>query len=371
MRRIRVKLKDRSYSVLVGIGLITEVAHLVKRVSSERRVFVIFDAQVYALYGQRLTADLRGQGLRPIELVVEGHERSKSLGALDRVHSFLLENGISRDDFILACGGGVISDLAGFAAATVLRGVRWGIVSSTLLGMVDASVGGKTGINHRRGKNLIGAFWQPSFVVCDTDLLQTLPERHLLSGLGEVLKTAGLAGERAMGTVRRYLERGDLFDREELSRLIAISARYKADIVSRDEREGRLRMMLNLGHTFGHGIENALGHGRLLHGEAVTLGLLAAVELSCLLKPARRERLRTIVKLAEVLAAHMPRRKINLDAVMNAMRFDKKRHGSTNRFVILNSPGKPLIVEGVSNRLVRASLEKMDEQYRQIGRRNA
>lgn len=367
MRRIRVKLKDRSYSVSVGTGLTTEVAQLVKRASSEGRVFVIYDARIYALYGKRMTTGFQRRGLRPINLSVEGHERSKSLSTLDRVQSFLIENGVSRDDFILAYGGGVVTDLAGFAASTVLRGVRWGIVSSTLLGMVDASVGGKTAINHQLGKNLIGTFWQPTFVVCDIDLLQTLPERHLLSGLGEVLKTAGLAGERAIGAVRRYLERGDLFERKELSRLVAICARYKADIVSRDEREGRLRMVLNLGHTFGHGIENALGHGRLLHGEAVTLGLLAAVELSCLLKPARRERLRTITRLVEVLVAQMPRRRIDLDTVMDAMRFDKKRHGTTNRFVILDGPGKPLIVEGVSKRLVRASLEKMDEQYRQIG----
>jgi len=233
-------------------------------------------------------------GVKPIEMVIPSGEKSKSVSTLNKLYDFLLNEKISRQDFIIVCGGGVTSDLVGYASATTLRGIKWGIVATTLLSMVDASIGGKTGINHQAGKNVIGAFWQPSFVYSDTYFLKTLPFRELVAGYGEILKYGGLIGKRMLTKIEKYRARNDFYQDKTL---IGMSAEYKANIVSKDEREENLRMRLNLGHTFAHAIETSTGYGKLLHGEAVILGLLAAVELSNLVNPESIQPLKYYKKL--------------------------------------------------------------------------
>jgi 3-dehydroquinate synthase len=331
------------------------------------QVFAVFDAQVYALYGTHVMATLAQADISAVDIVIPAGERSKSAGALGDLYTFLLGKGIARADFVLACGGGVVSDLSGYAAATILRGVRWGILSTTLLGMVDAAIGGKTGINHKLGKNLIGAFWQPAFVVSDTEFLSTLPSRHLVAGLGEVLKYAGLAGGEFPDLVEKYLDRGDLLHHSQLRKLIRLSARYKADIVARDVREGELRMILNLGHTFAHAIEKTLGFGRLLHGEAVILGLDAAIELSGNLRAARRTRLKKYRELIWRLFPEVPQRRLDVPGIMDAMALDKKRSGSRSRFILLDSPGRPIITDTVPAEAVADAVTAMLEHYRAKG----
>lgn len=364
MKRISVKLKDRAYTISCGTGqwekeLLIQIERQVKK---HGRIFVIYDARVFALYGSEISKVIKQTGIESEELVLPSGEKTKSASQLNRVYSFLLENKISRDDFLLACGGGVISDFIGYVAATVLRGIKWGVISTTLLGMVDAAIGGKTGINHKYGKNLIGAFWQPSFVICDSIFINTLSSRLVIAGLGEVVKYAGLMGNNMINLLNRYLESGNLYDHKFLDQLVFMSAKYKAEIVSRDEREGNLRMVLNLGHTFGHAIEKSIGYGKLHHGEAVILGLLAAVELS------ERSKKSSIIALSEYkeiikrFVALIPRYHIDIDDVLTGMGIDKKRKGNKQLFVLLDKPGMPIISD-VKKNLIKPSLKVTLTEY--------
>jgi 3-dehydroquinate synthase len=229
--------------------------------------------------------------------------------------------------------------------------------------MVDAAIGGKTGINHRLGKNLIGAFWQPEFVGCDLNYLQTLSRRDMVAGLGEIVKYAGLLGGRTPGGVRRYIDAGDLYDIKRLEPLVLMGARCKAGIVAADEREAGMRKVLNLGHTFAHGIESALGYGKLLHGEAVLLGLLACVELSRRVRPRSRRSLQQYDDLLASCLPLVPQRGIVAAKVMAAMKMDKKRASDRLNFVLLASPGEPFIENRINRRDVRAALDYALRRY--------
>lgn len=371
MPEIIVKLKSGRYPIVVGSGIARWLPPLVERNVEGGRLFVFYDAQFYALHGRRLHSQLKRVDRRATEMVIPSGEKSKSASVLNRIYSFLLDEKVSRSDFIIAVGGGVTSDLVGYAAATTLRGIRWGVVPTTLLGMVDAGIGGKTGINHRAGKNLIGAFWQPRFVFCDTDFLGTLAVRHLVAGLGEIVKYAGLMGERMLTPLESYLARGDLYHGRRLARLVSLSAACKADIVARDEREQSERMLLNLGHTFGHAIESSLGYGRLLHGEAVLLGLWGAVELSCLTKPARRDSLSGYRDLIEGLMQCVPKRKIDADRLLEAITIDKKRSRRGLNYVLLERPGRPFISAAVRPSIVKEAVRAMLRMYAVTGGANA
>ncbi|MEE8578135.1 MAG: 3-dehydroquinate synthase family protein, partial [candidate division Zixibacteria bacterium] len=269
MPTVKVELGKRSYPIIIGDRLEEKLQSLLRKAVGKGKLFVFFDAQFHALHGDKLEKQIRSAcGNIEILLLPRG-ERGKSASTVGKIHDFLLSEKISRSDLILACGGGITTDLAGYAAATVLRGVRWAALSTTLLGMVDAAIGGKTGVNHRLGKNLIGAIWQPEFVLCDLYYLNTLPKRQILAGLGEVVKYGALVGEPMIADLERLLKSGDMLDKKVLPRLVLKSAQYKAQLVAEDERDSGKRMFLNLGHTFGHAIEHSLGYGRLLHGEAV------------------------------------------------------------------------------------------------------
>ncbi len=367
MHVVRVNLGQRTYPIKIGSDILSQLGRHVKRHVGEGRIFVFYDAQVFALYGRYITAQLKRFGIDAVEMIIPRGERAKSATVLNKIYDFLLSEKVSRSDFILACGGGVTSDLVGYAAATTLRGMQWGIVATTLIGMVDAAVGGKTGINHAKGKNLIGAFWQPSFVFCDTRLLRTLPSRELIAGLGEVIKYGGLIGPKVIDGLDEYLIGPDLYNERLLSKLIYFCASYKADVVAKDERESGLRLFLNLGHTFAHAIENAVGYGRLLHGEAVTLGLMAAVELSCVLNPQRGKHLLDYGRIIELMTHFIPYRRISLERILTAMQLDKKRAGAKQQFILLERPGRPFVGCNVSVKMVRASIEKMLIMYKSVG----
>jgi 3-dehydroquinate synthase len=367
MTVIKVHLDKRSYPVVIGTNTLHRLGRLAKKQISQGRVFIIYDAQVFALYSESLNAVFDELGVDVIETNLPEGERAKSDRVARRLYEWLITNQVSRDDFILACGGGVTSDLTGYVAATILRGVSWGVASTTLLGMVDAAIGGKTGINHRKGKNLVGAFWQPSFVVCDMGFLPTLSHRQMLAGMGETVKYAGLIGETMIGVVKRHLASEDMYNSMTLSRLVRMSVRYKASIVSQDEREERRRMVLNLGHTFAHALEHAVGYGKLLHGETVILGLYAAAELSCLLKPARVKNLVAYKTILRRLIAMLPRRKVQKERLLEAMALDKKRTGQKLKFVLLDRPGKPFITSDVPMELIEKSADKMLKVYSSEG----
>ena len=360
--RIKAQSGAGVCEISVGSGALKNLKSEIRRCLRGTQFFVIYDANLYALHGRAISRSLGSRARSVRELVVPSGERYKSTGNLVGLYDFLLSEKIARDDLVLACGGGVTSDLTGYAAATTLRGIRWGVVTTTLLGMVDAAIGGKTGINHSTGKNLIGAFWQPSFVISDTNLLKTLPEREFVGGLGEVAKTVGLAGPGKVKLLERYLSSaGDQRERL-LDELIVVCARYKASVVKRDEREAGLRAVLNFGHTFAHGIEHALGYGRMRHGEAVMLGLAAALALG-----ARKEyldgSLGSYRALIDSLLTMLPRRKIDPEAVMEAMALDKKRSRADQKYVLLERPGKPVVCGGIAKRTARAALDEALAAY--------
>lgn len=367
---INVRLPRHTYPVLIGQNLNKNLINLLKRHAPNNRVFVFFDSTVFTLYVSKLEKQITVAGVNSATFVIPTGESSKSQKTLNTICDFLLEQEISRGDLILAVGGGVVTDLVGYAAATILRGVKWGIVSTTLLGMVDAAIGGKTGINHPRGKNLIGAFWQPSFVICDLVYLYTLPKRELVAGLGEILKYGGLIGSKIICAVNDYLEHGLLRNMTKLRQLIYIGAQYKARLVMADERESGRRMLLNFGHTFAHAIETTLGFGKLLHGEAVVIGLLAAVLLSRELDPSSSHALRDFESLVRKLLRFIRYYPLNARLVMNNMNLDKKRAGQTQKFVLLHRPGKPFIASDLKKPIVKKALSRCLATYKELGVKN-
>ncbi len=365
MPRVKVSLGKRSYSIVVGSGISRSLASELKKITGDSRVFVIYDAQVYALYARHFSRALRDFSKR-VEFVVPSGEKSKSLTQLKGIYDFLLSEKISRSDVIVAVGGGVVSDLVGYAAATTLRGVRWAAIATTLLGMVDAAIGGKTSVNHAQGKNLIGAFWQPSLVWCDTDYVLTLPTRQLASGLGEVLKYAGLMGGAILGHFSDFMRKGDFYDTIRIRRMVTSAVSYKANLVSIDETDAGRRMLLNFGHTFGHAIEHGSGY-RYYHGEALALGIDAACRLSNMAGVSRKGALDSYDLAVDALLAGLPRFKVDLQRALVALAVDKKRSGLRQKFILLQTPGKPIIVENLGLTLIRKSLERTLCERRLIG----
>jgi 3-dehydroquinate synthase len=340
MQRLSVDLAGRPYDIHIGSGLLDRLAEFVGPLAPSR-LLIVTDPRVGALYGERAA-----RALAPIaptaSFGLAGGEAGKDLRAVEAVLDALFAHGADRRSVLVALGGGVVGDIAGFAAAIYMRGIRFVQVPTTLLAQVDSSVGGKTGVNHPRGKNLIGAFHQPEAVVADTDTLRTLPARELSAGLAEVLKHGLLADEGYFDRVVAALPRLRACEAEPLTEAIFRSCQIKAAIVARDERESGERALLNLGHTFGHAIEALTGFERWLHGEAVGCGLCLAADLS------QRVGLIGLADVAKVegavAAAGLPTRIAGLStaAAIDSMRGDKKSEAGTIRFVLLERLGRAI-----------------------------
>ena len=359
---VRVDLGPRSYEVRIGPGLLRQAGAQLAPLLARPRVAVITEDNVAALHLQTLRAGLAAGGIETAVLSLPPGEASKSWTQLQRVTDWLLAERIERGDLVLAFGGGVIGDLAGFAAAILRRGVRFVQIPTSLLAQVDSSVGGKTGINASAGKNLIGAFHQPSLVLADIDVLATLARRDFLSGYGEVVKY-GLLGDAAFfAWLERHgpaLAAGDGALRQEaVRRAVAM----KAAIVARDETERGERALLNLGHTFCHALEAATGYGaRLLHGEGVAIGCALAFELSSRLglcsqeEPSRvRAHLRRMGMKADIAEIDGPLP--DADGLMALMAQDKKVTGGKMRYVLARGIGRAFLADDVDPAAVRALL---------------
>ncbi|MFA6028490.1 MAG: 3-dehydroquinate synthase family protein [Elusimicrobiota bacterium] len=334
MKAMSWRVGGRRTRTLVGRGLLGRPGLLARMLPGADRVAVVTDARCRRLFLPRL---LRSLGRAPdlVHLLPRG-ERAKCGAELERLHRALLAGGFSRDSALVALGGGAVSDLCGFAAATFMRGVRWACAPTTLLAQIDAGLGGKTGVDLAGVKNAVGAFHQPEAVLCDPELLESLGPRELRAGHGELLKYALLFERRFPATSAVRPPRG-----AALERAVERCVRWKMSVVAQDERETRSRReVLNLGHTFGHGFE-AAARGALRHGEAVLLGLRAAVRLSELegLLPAPEAR-----RLRGLLAAlPCPRPRLRAAEVLRHMGADKKRRGGRLRFVLLRGPGRPVV----------------------------
>jgi 3-dehydroquinate synthase len=279
MQTLRLALGERSYPIHIGSGLLAR-ADLIVPLLGRKTVAIVSNTTIAPLFMERVAGALAREGVEVVRIVLPDGEEHKDWRTLDTVFDALLEKRCGRDTTLVALGGGVVGDLAGFAAATYQRGVQYIQMPTTLLAQVDSSVGGKTAINHPLGKNMIGAFHQPRLVLADMDTLKTLPERELRSGLAEVIKHGLIRDAAFFAWLEANVERLLARDAEALAHAVLRSVEIKADIVAQDERENGVRQLLNFGHTFGHAIETGLGYGAWLHGEAVAVGMVMATDLS-------------------------------------------------------------------------------------------
>ncbi|MCB1530429.1 MAG: 3-dehydroquinate synthase [Rhodospirillales bacterium] len=342
----KVDLGARSYDIHIGAGLLAQAPGLLPMDLAGRRVFILADRNVKA-HQEILCGALEGTAAQVDTLLIEGGEPAKSYEGLQHVLDWLLEGGVERSSVLFALGGGVIGDLGGFAASAVLRGIPFVQVPTTLLAQVDSSVGGKTGINTRQGKNLVGSFYQPRAVICDMQTLKTLPERELKTGYAEVVKYGLINKPDFFDWLE---EKGkDVLALEEgpLSRAIETSCAAKAEIVAQDEREAGTRALLNFGHTFGHALEAAAGYdGRLLHGEAVGIGMVLAFDLSARMGLCAQEdktRLETHLKgcgLKTRLSDISPALTQSAEEIAGLMSHDKKVEGGVVTFILARGIGQ-------------------------------
>jgi len=357
-----VETATQSYPVFVGYGLLDKLGEKMKKAALFGTATVISDENVFSLYGSRVEGILKDAGFAVNSFVVPPGEETKSMDYAVKIYNFLVEHRAERDDIIIALGGGMVGDLAGFVAATFLRGMFWIQVPTSLVAMVDASIGGKVGVNHPEGKNLIGAFYQPNLVLADCQTLTTLPKRELSSGWAEVIKHGMILDEEFVQFLESNVNRLTKLEPELLTRAIARSAAIKAQVVSQDEkeREGK-RTILNYGHTIAHGLEAATQYKRFLHGEAVAIGMVGAAKLSQrlgLLPSAAVERQRALLQkfgLPTVFSG------LGLAEITRAMELDKKTKEKTIRWVLLQDIGKAVIRSDVSQEDVLAVLQELAE----------
>lgn len=359
--QIAVALGARSYSIHVGPGLLAEAGRLLAPMA-RGPLPVVTDRNVAATHLQPLLTALREAGLDAREIVLEPGEGSKSFAGLETLTGALLDMGVDRGGLIVALGGGVIGDLTGFAAGILKRGVDFAQIPTTLLAQVDSSVGGKTAINARQGKNLLGLFHQPRIVIADIDALKTLPRRELLAGYAEVAKYGALGDADFFGWLEANAGKALAGGREAITHAVAHSCRMKAAIVARDERESGERALLNLGHTFGHALEAATGFSdRLLHGEGVAIGIALAFQLSerlGLSPAADTQRLIRHLKDAGLPAAiaDIPGPRPDADTLLGHMAHDKKAKAGQIMFVLIRGIGQAFTTTDVPEDSLRAVL---------------
>lgn len=351
MKRVVVKLGQRSYTIYVGKGLLGQRSLIQPHVSTTR-LLVVTNPIVGPLY---LTQTLRSlEGFESEVLILPDGEENKTLEVINRIFDTLLRGCFSRDSTLVALGGGVIGDMAGFAAACYQRGVPYIQIPTTLLAQVDSSVGGKTGVNHSLGKNMIGAFHQPSCVVADTDTLNTLGEREFRSGIAEIIKYGLIRDVEFFCWLEKSLNALLERDPQALSYAIVRSCENKAAVVGADEREAGVRALLNLGHTFGHAIETAFGYGRWLHGEAVAAGICLAADLSTLLGWLGHSdvlRIKALIARAG-LPVRMPD-ELDDSQMLELMSVDKKVRGGRMRFVLLRGIGDAMITDQITTEALK------------------
>ncbi|MDO4636568.1 MAG: 3-dehydroquinate synthase [Lautropia sp.] len=335
---LNVDLGQRSYKIQVGQGLIDRNPAL-QALVQDRSVAIVSDSHVDPLYGERIERLLSQSARRVIRIVVPAGEASKCWQQLDAIHDQMLVAHLDRKSLLVALGGGVVGDLGGFAAASFQRGIDFVQVPTSLLAQVDSSVGGKTGINHARGKNMVGAFHQPRLVVADTDTLQTLPSRELAAGLAEVIKHGAIADRGYLQQVAQDMPDLLKCQPDALARAILTSIQIKAAVVAADEREAGVRAHLNFGHTFGHAIEVGAGYGKWLHGEAVAAGMVMAADLSVRLGRLSGQELDTLTQI--IAGAGLPVRAPAwpVEDYLKHMSIDKKAENGTPVFVVLNGLG--------------------------------
>ena len=367
MRSIQVKTASADYPVFVQPALLSRLASHVRFACGEQQsVFVVTSPEIWALWGEAFRASFAAKNIEVITLFVSPGERHKRLATVERLAEQLSRVGAKRDALLVALGGGVVGDMAGFLAAIYMRGIRYVQVPTTYLAQIDSSLGGKTGVNLRIGKNLLGCFYHPTAVFSDPAILSTLPPRELRAGIVESVKAAVLGDVRFFAWLERNLDKLLAGDEKVLTQAIKTSVRIKAEIVSADERESGQRMLLNLGHTVGHAIEAATHYNHLLHGEAVAWGMLAAIHLSVARSTLCAKEAARIEELTFRLGP-FPRFRASANAMLERTSADKKHLQNVHRFVLPTAIGHATVVEDVSQNELMAAIQSMLRVVRERG----
>lgn len=355
MQTLRVELGERSYPIHIGMGLLAQSGEVLPYLKS-KRVVVVTNTTVAPLYLETLTTGLAGSGVAVLPIILPDGEKYKNWETLNQIFDELIGAHCERSTTLIALGGGVIGDMGGFAASCYQRGMPFIQIPTTLLSQVDSSVGGKTAINHPLGKNMVGAFYQPQMVLADISTLDTLPDRELRAGLAEVIKY-GLIRDPVFFS---WLEEnaGLLLarDREALAFAVFRSCANKAELVAADERESGERALLNLGHTFGHAIETGVGYGEWLHGEAVSVGMLIASDLSRRLGFITETEVSRVESLLSRVRLPLCGPSLGAARFLELMRHDKKVENGKLRLVLLKSIGKAVVTDAVAEQDILAAI---------------
>ena len=347
MKKVKVKIKSRSeidYNILIKNGILKNVGKLVKKLLNGERVLIVTDEIVGKLYAGKIIKNLEKENIIVSVCILRNGEANKNIDGISNIYFNLAQSELSRKDMIIALGGGVVGDMSGYAAATWMRGIDFIQIPTTLLACVDSSVGGKTGINTREGKNLVGAFHSPKLVIIDSETLTSLPEREFNAGMSEIVKHALLFDEKLLEVIENYYnnKKNNKNEKLDIDFVLQRNCELKSHIVQIDYKEEKERMFLNFGHTIGHSIENAAGYGTLLHGEAVAIGMIFAIEYGIKLGITKNayilERAKNILSNIG-LPISIPE---NID-LKEAIKLDKKRNNEKINFVFLEDIGKPVI----------------------------
>ncbi len=363
MQRIDVAIPGATYPIFVGHDILGELGPRCRDLALGRQVALVTDEGVAARYLQPAGESLRAAGFEVLEIVYDGGEEAKNLLGVEGLFAQLIEAEFDRGAWVVALGGGVVGDMAGFVASTYLRGVPYVQVPTTIVAQVDSSIGGKTGVNHALGKNLIGTFHQPRLVLADTKALHSLPRRERVAGLAEVVKHGLIRDAALFAFLEQHLEQ--IVDMtlapETLDWLIGCNVQIKAAVVAADEKEQGLRAILNYGHTIGHAIEAATNYDRYRHGEAIILGLIAAGEIACregLWAEAERQRQDALL---ERLGVPEGLGEVEVERILTCAKADKKRVDGRLRFVLGRRIGQVEVVEGITDDTVRAAIEYVQQ----------
>ena len=345
MKKVKVKIKIKNeidYNIIIKNGILKNSGKLIKKILNGNRVLIVTDEIVGRLYARKIIKNLEKENIIVSVCILKNGEANKNIEEISNIYSNLAQNELSRKDMIIALGGGVVGDMTGYAAATWMRGIDFIQIPTTLLACVDSSVGGKTGINIREGKNLVGAFHSPKLVIIDSETLISLPEREFKAGMSEIVKHALLFDEKLLETIENFYNNKSYNKKLDIDFVLQRNCKLKSHIVQIDYKEEKERMFLNFGHTIGHSLENAAGYGVLLHGEAVAIGMIFAIEYGIKLGITKNkyilERAKNILSNIG-LPINMPEN-INLK---EAIKLDKKRNNEKINFVFLEDIGKPVV----------------------------
>lgn len=353
---IPVKLPQNSYDVIISPGYLDQLGEAMRLLNLGQKVLLVSNPEIFQLYGETAVNSLHTAGYTVATHLIPAGEQYKTLASIADIYDTAVANTLERSSTLIALGGGVVGDMTGFAAATWLRGVNFVQVPTSLLAMVDASVGGKTGINHPQGKNLIGAFYQPKLVLIDPNVLQTLPVREFRAGMAEVIKYGVIWDADLFNQLESaiHLHSYDQMNPDLLQTILTRSVQAKADVVSKDEKEAGLRAILNYGHTIGHAVESLTGYQSVIHGEAVGIGMVAAGEIALkmgLWETEANQRQNALIGKARLPIQIPP--ELDSEAIIEALQRDKKVKKGKVRFVLPTAIGTVTITDGVSPEMVR------------------